>query len=186
MRHANPSGDLAVVVERALDLLITNLEKKKCGKTSRPRPARPVKPGYISAATRRAVYERDGFQCTFVDQTTSQRCPGRGFIELDHTVESALGGTDRIENLRVRCRNHNQHSAKRTFGREHIDRKVNLRRRKSAEPLSETKTKALGALTTLGFKHREARRALGQLRDEPGIEPTLEQILRAALAILTA
>jgi hypothetical protein len=36
MRHANADGDLAVVVERAVDLLLEKLEKQRLGKTSRP------------------------------------------------------------------------------------------------------------------------------------------------------
>src|SRR5262249_46517478 len=44
MRHANPSGDLAVVLERAVDLLIAQLEKERFGKTDRPRKKAPTKP----------------------------------------------------------------------------------------------------------------------------------------------
>src|SRR5882672_951601 len=36
MRHANPRGDLSVVFERALDLLVADLEKRKQGRTKRP------------------------------------------------------------------------------------------------------------------------------------------------------
>src|SRR5579859_2960987 len=34
MRHANPDGDLAIVVERAVDLLLDKLERQRLGKTS--------------------------------------------------------------------------------------------------------------------------------------------------------
>jgi hypothetical protein len=37
MRHRNPSGDLAVVVEEALDALVAKLEKERLGKAIRPR-----------------------------------------------------------------------------------------------------------------------------------------------------
>jgi hypothetical protein len=37
MSHANPTGDLSVVVERALDELIDKLGKRRFGQTSRPR-----------------------------------------------------------------------------------------------------------------------------------------------------
>src|SRR5581483_8603057 len=40
MRHANAEGDLAVVVERAVDLLLDRLEKQRLGKTSRQRRSR--------------------------------------------------------------------------------------------------------------------------------------------------
>ncbi|HXK17178.1 MAG TPA: hypothetical protein VNG33_05235 [Polyangiaceae bacterium] len=42
MSHANPSRDLAIVVERALDDLIEKLRKQRFGQTSRPRSARPT------------------------------------------------------------------------------------------------------------------------------------------------
>lgn len=51
MSHRNPSGDLAAVVERALDLLLERLEKQRLGKATRPRrraatPARAVTPAH--------------------------------------------------------------------------------------------------------------------------------------------
>ena len=36
MRHRNPSGDLAVVIERAVDALLEKLESETRGKTARP------------------------------------------------------------------------------------------------------------------------------------------------------
>jgi hypothetical protein len=42
MSHANPSGDLAVVVERGLDLLIARLRQKRFGQTSRPKKTSPA------------------------------------------------------------------------------------------------------------------------------------------------
>jgi 5-methylcytosine-specific restriction endonuclease McrA len=47
MSHANPSGDLSVVVERALDLLIDKLEARRFGATKRPRQS----PTTFAAAT---------------------------------------------------------------------------------------------------------------------------------------
>src|SRR5439155_26186117 len=35
MRHGNPSGDLSAVVERAMDLLLAELEKQRLSKTAR-------------------------------------------------------------------------------------------------------------------------------------------------------
>jgi hypothetical protein len=42
MSHANPSGDLAVVVERALDVLIEKLRARRFGQTKRLRPSSEV------------------------------------------------------------------------------------------------------------------------------------------------
>lgn len=136
MSHGNPTGDLATVISRALDLLVADLERAKLAKAARPHPppARPAakktKPGYVRRHVRRAVFARDGEQCTFVDEQ-GQRCPARSFLELDHIQPRALGGTDEIENLRVRCRMHNQLHAEEVFGREHVERKIHLSQRKS-------------------------------------------------------
>jgi hypothetical protein len=69
MRHRNPSGDLAVVIDAAMDLLLAKLEKERLGKVKAPRA--PTKPRAgsgsgthrvraIPAGVRRAVFERDG------------------------------------------------------------------------------------------------------------------------------
>jgi hypothetical protein len=53
MSHANPSGDLVVVIERGLDLLIAQLQKARFGQTSRPRKSRtacPRQPATLDAS----------------------------------------------------------------------------------------------------------------------------------------
>lgn len=133
MRHRNPHGDLAVVVEAALDLLLAKLEKERLAKTTRPAretsTARTTRPGYVTNAARREAFERDGEQCTFVD-AEGRRCTARGFLELDHIEPRARGGGDDATNLRVRCRAHNGWEAERAFGRQHVERQIHLRRRK--------------------------------------------------------
>lgn len=56
MSHANPSGDLAVVVERALDLLLERLEKERLGKTTRP----PRQAATTRGRDARGDWRRDG------------------------------------------------------------------------------------------------------------------------------
>jgi 5-methylcytosine-specific restriction endonuclease McrA len=146
MRHRNPSGDLVVVLERAVDLLIAQLEKERFGKTTKPRTsaaaktessssgptapkAKGARSGYISSAVRREVYERDRGQCTFVDEL-GRRCSSGAFLELDHRLARALGGSDDAENIRLLCRFHNALHAQRTFGREHVERAIQLRQHK--------------------------------------------------------
>jgi hypothetical protein len=135
MRHRNPSGDLAVVVEQALDALLDKLEKERLAKTNSPRRAsiRTTKKGRVTAAVRREVFARDGGQCTFLDRQ-GHRCPSRAFLELDHVESRALGGDDDVDNLRVRCRAHNQLHAEEVFGREHVARMIHFRQRKSDVP----------------------------------------------------
>jgi hypothetical protein len=126
MRHSNPSGELSVLVERALDLLLAKLENQRLAKTTRPRDGalRPsTRRGYVSRAVRREVFERDGERCTFVDPS-GRRCEARTWLELDHRVPRALRGADDVSNLSVRCRAHNRLAAEEQFGREHMDGKA--------------------------------------------------------------
>jgi hypothetical protein len=128
MRHTHPSGELSVLVERAVDLLLAKLEKQRLAKVARPRPpsSRSTRPGYVPRAVRRAVFERDGERCTFVD-ASGRRCESRTLLELDHGVPRARGGPDDARNLWVKCRAHNLLSAEEHFGREHVERVKNGR-----------------------------------------------------------
>jgi hypothetical protein len=125
-------------MDRALDLLLAEIEKTKFGKTDHPKPARPAKPGSVTQAARREVAARDGEQCTFVD-AQGRRCPARGFLEVDHVTPKALGGSGASENLRLLCAAHNRLEAEHCFGQEYIERQIHLRQSKlsSVSPLAE-------------------------------------------------
>jgi hypothetical protein len=114
--HALPSGDIAEVLERALDALIVKLEKQKFAATGKPRPQTSgASARRIPAAVKRAVWERDGGRCTFVGEQ-NRRCESRTLLEYDHVLPVARGGRSEAGNLRLRCRAHNQHEAERAFG----------------------------------------------------------------------
>jgi hypothetical protein len=190
MRYVNAEGDLAVVVERAVDLLLEKLEKQRLGKTSRPRPSRQqTDTARVSRATRRAVFDRDGERCTFTD-AEGHRCPATTWLELDHVVARARGGTSEAGNLRVRCRAHNALYAEQTFGKEHVERKVRERRdpRQRGYP-SESCDLAASGLVNMGFRRAEVQRAVDTVSwrhraDDLSIVP-VQTILREALAVLT-
>jgi hypothetical protein len=130
MKHRNPTGDLEILFDRAMDALLEQLEKERLGKTARPQSKpRPSQPGHISQATRREVFERDGERCTFVAEDGT-RCAERGMLELDHVRARARGGPDDASNLRVRCRGHNQMHAREVFGEAYVARKIHFRQRK--------------------------------------------------------
>jgi hypothetical protein len=199
MRHANPSGDLSVVMDRALDLLIAQLEKRRLGKTTRASNGAPTqnsRRGYVPRAVRREVFERDGEQCTYVDDL-GRRCPSRSFLELDHRTPRALGGTDDASNLSVKCRAHNLLAAERDFGRAHIEQhKQTKNSREDVHPRQRgygddsrgggDDHVAFRALCGMGFKDREARRALAVLEQRRATSPPppLETLLRDALSVL--
>jgi hypothetical protein len=115
--HAIPSGDVAQVLDRALDALIERLEKRKFAATDRPLPSRSrsTNPRHVPAHVRRAVWERDQGRCTFVN-SNGQRCEARKFLEFDHEVPVARGGRATVDRMRLRCRAHNQYEADCAFG----------------------------------------------------------------------
>ena len=120
LAHAVPSGDIAELLDRALDALIERVEKRRHATTSKPeaKPGakrRSKNPRQIPADVRRAVHERDGEQCTFASDT-GHRCTETRFLEHDHVHPVARGGQATLENTRLRCRAHNQYEAERTYG----------------------------------------------------------------------
>lgn len=138
MSHANPSGDLAVVVERAVDLLIERLKSRRVGQTSRPRPRNRrdeakaneshldrSKSGHrdarkhISNETRRSLVARDGLCCSYVNED-GQRCASSAFLQIHHDRAWAKGGANTIDNLRLLCSAHNQLLAEQEYGGSHV------------------------------------------------------------------
>jgi 5-methylcytosine-specific restriction endonuclease McrA len=186
MRHGNPAGDLSVVVERAMDVLLAELEKQRLGKTTRARTVtvrKRTRRGYVPRTVRREVFERDGEQCTYVDKA-GRRCESRAFLELDHRTPRALGGADDATNLRVRCRAHNALAAEQDFGRQHIEHRISEKKIHPRQRGYDGEA-VRRALLSLGFKSGEVRRALGILDERwAGAAPPIETVLREALSVL--
>jgi len=115
MRHTVPNGDPAVILERALDRLIAQVEKRKLGSVERPRPSRSTDSSsrHIPAAVRREVSARDGNQCAFAG--SAGRCRERAFLEFHHVQPFADGGRATVENIQLRCRAHNRYEAELVF-----------------------------------------------------------------------
>jgi len=190
--HQVPSGDLAQVLDRALDALIGQLEKRKFAATTRPR--RPqgatASPRHIPAHVKRTVWQRDGGQCTFVNET-GRRCPARTRLEFDHVEEVARGGRATVEGIRLRCRAHNQYAAERTFGVEFMHHKREAARDAAARHQAEARRRAaarmaveevIPALRALGFRADESRRAAVLCEAIP--QASLEDRVRRALSYL--
>jgi 5-methylcytosine-specific restriction endonuclease McrA len=106
LSHAVPSGDLGELFERALDALLERETRKRFGAQT-PRKARKLKPGsrHVPVSVERAVWERDGSQCTHVD-AEGHRCGERRFLTLEHRIPFALGGPPTLDNLCLLCRAH--------------------------------------------------------------------------------
>jgi hypothetical protein len=126
MRTSVPDGDLATIIEEAVNEKLERLEAKRFAKTKSPRKTvgradtRP-KSRYIPAPVRREVQERDGNQCTFVSKN-GKRCSRRGGLEFHHKNPFARGGDHSPENLRLVCRTHNIYYAELDYGEEVMGR----------------------------------------------------------------
>jgi hypothetical protein len=77
---------------------------------------------HLPAALRRAVWERDGARCTYVD-ARGVRCAETAKLEFHHEHAYALGGLPSLDNIKLRCRPHNDLAAERDFGRAFIEGK---------------------------------------------------------------
>jgi 5-methylcytosine-specific restriction endonuclease McrA len=119
------AGDLAQVLDRALDALIARLERRKLAATSKPRrtPGRPNRDSrHVPAEVRRDVWRRDQGRCTFVSDS-GRRCECRTGLQFDHLHPFGRGGEATESGIRLRCRAHNQFEAERTYGPEFMRHK---------------------------------------------------------------
>ena len=171
LRHQVPSGDLAEVLDRALDALLDKVERTRFGKANAPRTGKPGRSKrYVPYDVRRQVVARDGERCSFVADD-GRRCEEIGFLELDHVVPVSRGGEGSVEGVRVLCRSHNQYEAERILGRQAVE---------SGRAAREMKLDMVAGLRRLGVTASDARQAVAS----SPTTGTIEERMRAALASL--
>jgi hypothetical protein len=121
-RHAIPSGDPAEIFDRALTLLLQDLERRRCAAVTSPRAARGATGGsrHIPASVKREVWRRDDGRCAYTGW--AGRCTERSFLEYHHVQPYAAGGAATAANIELRCRAHNAYEASLFVGleREHV------------------------------------------------------------------
>jgi 5-methylcytosine-specific restriction endonuclease McrA len=148
-----PRGDLEAVLNYALRAAKQKLEQRKFAATERPRAGhRRSNPDgrHIPAEVRRAVWQRDGGQCTFTSDR-GHRCEERKDLQFDHVEPYARGGEASIGGIRLLCRAHNQHEAERTLGAEFMrHRRAAARIRASEEEARGPRSAASAASPTGG------------------------------------
>ena len=112
LSHKCPGGELEkILLEVTRDYLLRHDPQRGL-----PGRVAPVKgSSSIPAASRRAVWARDGSRCSYLS-TTGVRCISRRFLEIDHVKPRSLGGDDTVANLRLLCRAHNDSERRRILG----------------------------------------------------------------------
>jgi 5-methylcytosine-specific restriction endonuclease McrA len=185
--------------------LVTKMEHVRFGACAKPRTGRhraSADSRYVPAEVKRAVWQRDSGQCTFVGDT-GHRCEARGDVEFDHVTEFARGGEPTVDGLRLRCRGHNQHTAERTFGAEFMRQKraeaaeararakaarerVRAEKAERAEQarLRPHQLEVLPYLRKLGCRDGESREAAALCRDMA--DASLEDRVKRALSMFGA
>jgi hypothetical protein len=115
MRSSVPDGDLAALIDIAVTEKLQRLEARRFARTEAPRKTlreTDTSPAsrHVPAAVRRAVHDRDGGRCVYVDPQ-GRRCPAREYLELHHRRPYGHGGDHSPENLCLMCRAHNSYLA---------------------------------------------------------------------------
>jgi hypothetical protein len=192
LSHSIPDGDLARVIERAMDALIAQEERRRMG-AGQPRKRRALREGsrHVPVEIARQVWERDGGQCTFVDGE-GRRCSERRFTTIEHRFPFALGGTSLdVDNLCLLCGAHNHYTARQAYGTQYIARKVRERTRtrrvedveSGADHDAAMREQVLGALCGMGFRRKDACAALAGIANGTG--SGARELLREAMLRLT-
>ena len=198
LSHTIPSGDLATILELALDRLVAVETKRRSG-SGKSSKRRETKPGsrHVPVEIQRAVRGRDGNQCTFTD-AEGRRCSEKRFLTIEHIHPFAKRGPTTVENCCLLCQGHNAFRARQVFGEKHIQNKIaeaRARHETNSVPVEtpappepaaapDVFEKVRWGLVRLGFKRAQAEQAVQQVRVR-GVEPRPEPLLRAAIAVLT-
>ena len=101
-----------------MNALVEKLEREHFGSGTKPREGGcRAKSGsrHVPLDVKRAVWIRDQGQCTFTSES-GRRCEARSDLQYDHVKEFARGGEATVDNIRLRCPGHNQHTAEQTYG----------------------------------------------------------------------
>ena len=126
MRSRVPDGDLAAIIEEAVTEKLERLGARRFAKASRPRKSLAetnlaTSSRYIPAAVRRAVNQRDGGRCRYVNPQ-GERCPERDGLEYHHRFPYALGVDNSPKNICLMCQTHNAYLAELDYGEEAMAR----------------------------------------------------------------
>lgn len=131
LSHKLPRATDADIIAYALEILIGNIapiQKARKPKGASVTPSRQslTRRRHIAIEKRRSVFIKAHEQCEYRDPVSGRRCDSTHQLEIDHIRPVALGGDDSSDNLRLLCRAHNQHAARRLLG-DFVNRHARMR-----------------------------------------------------------
>ncbi|MEZ4815070.1 MAG: HNH endonuclease signature motif containing protein [Bdellovibrionota bacterium] len=115
--HASIKEVLAFAVTKTLERVKPKAPKVLAAPALEVNTAKAQDKGnsrYIPQEVKRQVWQRDKGQCTY--ENGGRRCTSKHALEFDHIRAFAKGGGATEENLRLRCRAHNQLEAIKVLG----------------------------------------------------------------------
>src|SRR5665213_3517651 len=131
--HADPTMDNVEVMRRAFKLALAKSDPTQKSK----RAAQPTsvkhrgneRLKYYGKEYDRALWERAGSRCEFVDNKTGRRCDCKFGLQKEHVISLAMGGTNELTNMQLLCGPHNQLRARQAYG----DSKINRYQQKACD-----------------------------------------------------
>jgi 5-methylcytosine-specific restriction endonuclease McrA len=108
----NSNPQLSSAAEKAESSLKASKECKAQSAGSRP----AAKSRYISQFTLRKIKQRDQHRCQYKDPKTHRQCEAKFFLQSEHIIPFAKGGSSEISNLQLLCPTHNRLRAIEQYG----------------------------------------------------------------------
>jgi hypothetical protein len=131
LSHVVDAGDVATVIDRALDALIEQLHKGLIGSSTTPRPhAANSGSDHIPLGEQAKVIARDGWKCSF-PMPDGAACGSCWRLQFHHVVSRAKGGASVASNLKLRCVNHHRMETEAEFGTALVAGKIERARTRS-------------------------------------------------------
>ncbi|MEZ0390641.1 MAG: HNH endonuclease, partial [Pseudobdellovibrionaceae bacterium] len=96
---------------------LESLRKQEQKRKAQPlRSQTAAKTRSISKLTIRELKIRDQHQCQYLDPETKKQCEAQFYLQAEHIVPFAKGGTHELKNLELLCPAHNRLRAVQQFG----------------------------------------------------------------------
>ncbi|HEX9287766.1 MAG TPA: HNH endonuclease signature motif containing protein [Thermoanaerobaculia bacterium] len=161
LSHSHPGASEETILEVGLDLILERHAKRR-GIGAKPSPPKGEKRSprsrHVPAQVWRAVWERDGGRCAWPLENGGV-CGSTDQLELDHVKGWARGAGTTVDECRILCRWHQDVSARRLYGDDHMNAYTRPKGGTCSEPVAE-----YGAAAARARHRRPSKNAPGRWR----------------------